>query len=215
MFSLEDFTKVKVLNLGALSQKNRPPNSKPGAQLTLAFTLSNHILSELDGRLLHALYERTEAAEPAQASVEGVEPITELPNLTGMGRRLHSFRWDLELTGYTLVVDWGRGGASNLVLSDAKVDGFTITPKEGGTVILKLKVEVNDVPEATFGKLATLKSRETEVTLTPPEAAQQQEDVESLRETMQSVKDSTEDEPADATEQFLDAHGGDTDNTGE
>ena len=64
----------------------------------------------------------------------------------------------------------GLGGAS---LSIAIVSNFRIEPKEGGTIIVGFLLESQDVPEKVFGKLATLKNREVQITLAAPEIKQE------------------------------------------
>jgi len=171
-FSLDEFTKVKILDVDVLSQKNRPPNAKPGVMLHCSVELSNHVLTHFDGYLRGTLYRKTAASDPQQG-IEGVEPVSDLPNLTAIGRRLSKFGWHVDYTGYEVTIDYGTGGKSNLVLKDSKLHSFQITPKEGGTCTVQWKSETNDVEEKVFGKLATLKSRDTQMLLTPPEVTQE------------------------------------------
>ena len=103
---------------------------------------------------------------------EGVEQVSDMPNLTQAGTKLGKLHWNHDLTGYTLVIDHGMGGKSNLEIKDVQLSAFRIEPKEGGTVTLSLLAESQDVPEKTFGKLATLKNREVKITLAPPVVAQ-------------------------------------------
>lgn len=209
-FSLPDFTKTRILDIDALSQKGRPPNSKPGVQIACSVELPNTILTEFDGRMRAAIYEKSAAAEvDPQKGLDGVEPVTDLPNLTSFGRRLRSFAFEAEFTGFTLVVDYGTGGKSNLTLPDAKLGSFRFTPKEGGTVTLKFKVEANDVPEATFGKLATLKSRDAQIQLLPPEVDEAQQDLEHAERVFKGgdgVNKVTNGGTPDATDAFLAAN---------
>ena len=65
------------------------------------------------------------------------------------------------------------GGKSNLGLADCIVSKFRIEPKEGGTIIVDFLCESQDVPEQVFGKLATLKNREVQITLSAPEVTQE------------------------------------------
>ena len=168
-------TKTKITDVVVLSQKNREPNDNPGAALSFSLELSNHHLSYFDGSLKSFLYVKSAAssAGPKQKGLEGVEEISDMPNLTVAGSRIGKFHWDHDLSGYTLEIDHGMGGKSNLQIEDVSLSTFRIEPKEGGTVLLGFLAESQDVPEKTFGKLATLKNREVKITLTPPLVDQQ------------------------------------------
>ena len=169
-------TKAKITDVMVLSQKNREPDANPGAALSFSLELSNHHLSYFDGSLKGFLYAKSadSSAGPKQKGLEGVEQITDMPNLTVVGSRIGKFHWDHDLTGYSLEIDQGLGGKnSNLSIGDVSLARFHIEPKEGGTVLLGFLAESQDVPEKTFGKLATLKNREVKITLTPPLVDQQ------------------------------------------
>jgi hypothetical protein len=175
-FELETTTKAKITDVEILSQKNRAPDANPGAKLSISMDLSNDALSYFDGSLKGMLFHKSAASskpEARQGTLDAVEPVSDLPNLTGIGAAVGSLHWALELTGYTLVLDYGMGGPrSNLELADCKLSGFKFTPKEGGTVTVQLVCETEDVAEKVFGKLATLKAREVSILLTAPEVVQ-------------------------------------------
>ena len=174
-FVLESLTKAKITDVVVLSQKNREPDANPGAALTFSMELSNNALTYFDGSLKSFLYTKSAAssAAPAQQGLEGVEEVSDLPNLTRSGIKMGKFHWNEDLTGYTLVIDHGMGGKSNLEIGDAMVSNFRIEPKEGGTIIVGFLLESQDVPEKVFGKLATLKNREVQITLSAPEVTQE------------------------------------------
>lgn len=178
MFELLTKTKTKLLDVVVLSQKNRQPDDNPGAKLSVEMMMSNDILAYFDGSLRGFLFTKNPVAAIAtgrskQAELDGVDPVSDTPNLTSIGSKVGALHWDDESTGYTFVVDLGLGGKkSNLELGDCKLSNWRIIPKEGGTVIMRFDIESNDVSEAAFGRLAKLKSREIEVLLLPPEVTQ-------------------------------------------
>jgi hypothetical protein len=170
MFSLPEFTKVKVLDVTVLSQKNRPAGANPGVRLNVQADLPNYILSEFDGSLRTALFTKSAAAETAKdkrQTLPGVEPISDLPNLTSMARHIKKVAWSDKLSGYDVEIDHGIGGKSNLKMGDATLENFRFAAKEGGTVAAWWSIEVVDVP-----KLTMLKSREVPVKLLEPEVTQ-------------------------------------------
>ena len=174
MFALETFTKSKITEVGVLSQKNREPDQNPGAALSFTLELSNHNLAYFDGSIKSFLYTKSAATTtaPKQKGLEGIEEVSDMPNLTAAGAKLGNLHWNHELTGYSLVIDHGMGGKSNLEIDDCVLSGFRITPKEGGTILLNFQLEAQDIPEKVFGKLATLKNREVKITLAEPEVKQ-------------------------------------------
>ena len=172
MFSLLMNQKAKLLDLIVLSQKNRQPDENPGAKLILQMTLTNDVLIEFDGSLRSFLFTRNGKAEDPQTSIEGVPQVSDAPNLTSLGSKVGSIKWHQDMTGYTVTVDLGLGGKrSNIELADCVLSKWKFTPKDGGTVDVKLCVDAPDVGEAQFGKLAKLKSREIEIRMQPPEVA--------------------------------------------
>jgi len=170
MFELDTLTKAKLLDVVVLSQKNRQPDENPGAKLSFEMDMSNHALTMFDGYLKGFLFEKREGESPeGQASLDGVEAVSDLPHLTGIGAKIGSLHWTHDLTGYILTIDMGLGGASNLEIGGCKLSGWQIHPKEGGTVQIKFNAESSDVSEGAFGKLAKLKSCDTSILLAPPE----------------------------------------------
>lgn len=178
MFELLSKTKTKLLDVVVLSQKNRQPDDNPGAKLSVEMMLANDILAYFDGSLRGFLFTKNPVAAIStgrgkQAELEGVDAISDTPNLTAIGSKIGSLHWEDESTGFTFVVDLGLGGKlSNLELGDCKLSNWRLLPKEGGTVIVRFDIESNDVSEKSFGRLAKLKSREIEVLLLPPEVTQ-------------------------------------------
>lgn len=177
-FTLESPTKAKLLDVVVLSQKNRQPDENPGAKLTVEMSLPNSCLSMFDGFLKSMLFAKAAGADSSskakQGTLEGVEAVSDMPALSGIGLKCGSLRWWHDLAGYNLLVDLGIGRKqSNLEIEGCSISGWKLTPKEGGTVIVKANIESADVSESAFGKLAKLKSREISITLTPPEEQQQ------------------------------------------
>lgn len=174
-FELESPTPAKITDVLVLADKDRAPDTDPGAGLDVTITTSNNLLTALDGAMRGILYTKNANSSPTsqQGTLDGVEPVSDMPNLTTFGQKLGQFGWDLELTGYTCTIDQGLGDKkSNIELADCKLSMFKVQPKEGGSVVIKLRIESPDVKEKTHGKLALLKTREVPITLTAPEVAQ-------------------------------------------
>lgn len=176
MFALPEFTKVKVLDVTVLSQKNRPPGANPGVRLNLQADLPNYVLAAFEGSLRTALFTKAASStlsdKDKRQPLPGVEAISDLPNLTAIARHVRKLSWTEKLTGYTVEIDHGIGGKSNLQLADAALENFRFAAKEGGTVAAWWSVEVIDVPKLVMGELTMLKSREVPMRFDEPEVRQ-------------------------------------------
>lgn len=182
MFEIEEWAKTRLEDIEVLSQKNRQPDEAPGVKLHLEMTVSNHLLTTLDGRLKGWLFERNEAAAPKvtkgkdnqTGTLDGVEPVSDLPNLSSIGKHVKSLKWADEVTGCAAVI---RFATTELALDDTTCGPFTIKPKEGGTCVLKFPLEAPNASEKVFAKLAKYKSREIELRVKQhaPAGGQQQE----------------------------------------
>lgn len=166
-FEIETATKAKLVDVVVLSQKNRDPADDPGAKLSIECPMGNDSLALFDGSLKGFLF--TKNANQSDGSQGNLE-LNDAPNLTAIGSRVGQLHWGIELTGYELTIDTGIGRKeSSVVLEDCVLDNFRLLPKEGGTVLVRFDLETPNVTEKTWGKLATLKTREVEIRLAPPE----------------------------------------------
>lgn len=169
MFHIETATKAKVLTVEVLSQKNRQPDEDPGVKMKLELQFSNDMLAHFDGFLKGALFTKGASSESARtAQLDGIPVVSDMPNLSKIGMKIGRFSWDEELTGYTLTIDRGLGGKSNLTVTDCILSDWKFTPKEGGTVIARVSIESSNVSAKDWGTFAKLKSRPVEILAEPP-----------------------------------------------
>jgi hypothetical protein len=102
-----------------------------------------------------------------------------MPNLSSLGLHVGTLQWGVESTGYGVEILQGiQTKRSNIGIDDCLLSKWRITPKEGGTAIVRVAVESQNVTEQQFGRLAKLKSREFEVLMRPPEVDQRDLDAE-------------------------------------
>ena len=167
-FEIEEFTTARLDDIEVLSQKNRQPDEAPGVKLHLEMTLSNHALPTLAGHLKGLPFERNEAAAPKvtktkdnqTGTLTGVEPVSDLPNLSNVGKHVKRIKWSEEVTGCVAVI---RFATTEFPLDDCSCGPFTILPKEGGTCVVKFPLEAPNASEKVFAKLAKFKSRDIDV----------------------------------------------------
>lgn len=173
-FHLSQATKTKVLDVKVLSQKNREPDEDPGVKLFLELQLTNHVLDFFDPTVRGFLYRKAAGSVSARnATLDGIEEVSDLPNLTPAGMKIPVLKWAQEFAGYRLVIDQGLGGKkSEIEITDCMLSEFRFFLKEGGTVVAKMIVESANVDGRQWGMLAKLKSRSLEIKLEAPKEAQ-------------------------------------------
>lgn len=171
-------TKAKLDDVRVLSQKNRQPDENPGVQLPMSMKLSNHILLSIDPALKPFLFTKapggteptaTKRKDNSTSTLDGVEPVTDLPKLSGIGSHVKSLPWGGELTALKMMLSFAT---TNMLLDDCRIHRMRIKPQDGGTVELKFVLDAPNASETVFAKLAKYKSREIDVTVEQHEVAQ-------------------------------------------
>lgn len=167
-FEIETVKSVRLSNVNPRMEKHGP-DSVPAVDMNFIFDTTNDVLTCFDGFLMTALYTvRTEAQQSDQGEIDGLEPVSQLPNLRFP--KMAPIKWDWRGAGYTLEIDYGLGGDRNIVLDTCDVCKFVIDCKEGGTVELKFQVQVTaGLTEQIIGKLSMLIGQEVGITLRAPQ----------------------------------------------
>jgi hypothetical protein len=164
MFSFDKPTPVTLAHVN-LREERHGDESAPAIDVKFVRTHGNSQLALLHPDLCKSLYHRADATD-AQADITGVEPVA--PNLRFP--KLQPFAWDLEMTGCSVVIDYGVGDAlSNVELRDCKVNGFRVDCSEGGTTAITFRVQTSNFPAGALDKLAGKLGQETAITLWAPE----------------------------------------------
>ena len=173
-FEMETTTKSRLRDVEVLSQKNRQPDEEPGAKLSFETSLSNHELGQIAGHLKGFLFTNNAGGSVAQSgTLDGIEPVSDLPDLSEIGQKCGWLTWEAEYTGYTLSLIYGLGqGESNIVIDDCTITGLRIKCKQGGTFLARYSVESSNVSSEQWGRLAKLKGREVDKPLLAPEVYQ-------------------------------------------
>lgn len=197
MFELSTLTKTKVLDVRVLAAKDRGPDDPPGAQLLLQATLSAGVLAMFDGFLPGMLFRKAKTTGAGQEKLEGMES----DELTGIGDHVTRLKWAYEQTGCVLEIDQGIGGSSNLHLQDCKVHRVSMSPRQGGSVVLQWTVDAPGLSPTTWARLPGLKATEIEITMTGPKADDTQGDIED--ELKPKRGRGRPPKAADATEEFI------------
>lgn len=138
----------------------------------------NRVLDKLDTRLLETFYWKNPAGAQ-QEELEGVERVTDYPNLRFEHLGL-PVKWLEKFDDCLFVLHHGDDASLDLKLKEAKVNEIRITPKEGGTTTLGMRIQAHP-DEGDLARLFTVLQSEVTVTVdtdpdedepeTPPPAA--------------------------------------------
>lgn len=159
MFELKDYTSAVMRTLTCRVEKHGD-DSIPAVTMSFQITTANTILDLLDPSLRHTLYKAVEG----QDTLPGVEPSTPLLRSKGVS--------SLDLTaafeGWTIHIPYGVDEKAPIVCGGAKVDGFSVSPMEGGTVDLCFKVGTSDIDAHQVGYLWENQKCELQIKLLAP-----------------------------------------------
>lgn len=167
-FEIETHTTVRLSNINPRMEKHGP-ESVPAVDMNFVMDAPNDVLSYFDGGLLGALYTARTEAQPKQEEIDGLESVSNLPNLRFP--KMAPIKWDCRGAGYTLDIDYGLGAAAgcNIQLDACEVGKFVIDCKEGGTVELKFQVQVSTgLTERIIGKLSMMIGQNISIMLLAP-----------------------------------------------
>lgn len=159
MFELSN-AKVKLSSVNARAEIHGE-DRKPAFDLKFEVQCGNEVLSYFHPSLRSMIYKKNET--PDLVDQIDAEALTAL-RFPQMG----AIKWAHEYTGYTVSVDYGLGGESDIVMSECALDGFKIVPQEGGTVTVIFRVIAHPKSE-DVGKLCEFIQRDVEISVTPPE----------------------------------------------
>lgn len=109
--------------------------------LKFTFTESNAMLSEFHPLLRHSLFKKAETP-PDQEQIFNDAPSDEL-TVRKFGDLITSIRLKNPIKGAEVTIGFGLGGASDVVLDTADVDGHKAEIMEGGSCAYELTVKAN------------------------------------------------------------------------
>lgn len=203
-FELIEFTAVKMTNLNTRIEKHGT-ESIPAVDLTFVMDVHNLVLDQFHKDLLTSIYTRKEQSPDVQDRIEGLEEISNLPNLRFP--YMAPIKWDWTGSGYDFEVDYGLGDARALALETVNVGKIVIDPKEGGTVEIKFQVQCQSgLTEAIIGKLAMMNGQEVKIALRAPTTIEQ---TGAIFDDAPLFPDHKPDAPLTATDVFLNGVGSD------
>lgn len=169
MFQLLTSTKAKLSSVNVRAELHGK-DPVPAVDLKFTVDAANDVLGVFHPALRSFLYQKAEAGDDEQATLEGVAPVSDLTALRFP--KMAPLAWIGDQSGMALTVDYGLGGESNLELAECTATDFKIEAKEGGTVELTFKVQKSSPDERSMAKLCGLVKHDVEIMLTAPEPVQ-------------------------------------------
>ena len=132
----------------------------------IEFNQSNRFLDKLDGALVETFYWRNPASEEVrQENVEGVERFTDFPNLRPVMENVaFPLKWLGKYEESLFILHHGEDDSQDIRLGDVKVNEIKFTPKEGGTVLVSVRIQGHP-HEGDLARLFTVLQREATVTV--------------------------------------------------
>jgi hypothetical protein len=130
--------------------------------LKITVEMHNKALNMLEAGLVDAFY----AIDPENAQPDMID-ATENNKTMLKFPKLAPLAFNHEMSDCTIVIDYGIGGDSNIVLEECKVNDFKLVLKEGGSVAITFRV-ISHPTEEDIGKLYSLLKTDIKMNLEPP-----------------------------------------------
>lgn len=164
MFSLDNH-RAKIASFNPRVEKHGDENV-PSGDLKFEVTCANAMLDHFDKALRKMLYRKPGAGEQTELTLNDHDGLTQrkLPHLAPL-------KWDEDFPGYELSITTGLALDESLDLSDVELSGFVFQALDGGSVSITFRASFH--PDGrTSGKLCQLIQETVEITLTPPDAGE-------------------------------------------
>lgn len=164
MFELSNaIAHIRSVNLRT---EKHGPEEVPCADLKIETRQPNGMLSEFGPQLRDALYWRAPTADGDQGKLDGVDEVSDKPNLR-CPELAQVYALKYEGAGYGAVIEQGATGARDIKIEGIEVNNLKFEAHEGGTITLVLRAQF-EIDDKLAGKLAMLIGREVTITVTPP-----------------------------------------------
>lgn len=160
MFQITDFTEARLATLTNRIEKHGD-DDVPAVSLGVEITAANTLLDAIDPKVRQSLYMAVEG----QDQLPGVEPATPVLRCNSFERHTLGSKFE----GWTLEVDDGIDDTKPMMFGGCKVDKLNVEAKQGGSVVLRLRVGTSDLNATRSGFLGMHVGQSVWITLTAPE----------------------------------------------
>jgi len=173
MFALDKHNgQVSNLNLRALKCGDE---NKPACDIKIAVDLPSTHLDDISSGLCESLFRKPGAGDQLPLVEVGKQPEPGFTALRFPG--LEPVQFKQKFPGYELSVGINEGDEEPLFFADAEVKNFVINPREGGTATVTFSVGVDVDEQDIAGLLLFLRDPDAVITLVPPKAQAQRDDL--------------------------------------
>lgn len=171
MFSLEE-KQALITHYEADKRASDDPEKDAPAIAVVSFilTLPSELLAGFAPTLRNSLFHMNGAIDHDLANQTHPAPDVRFPDW------IYPIRIKKSWEGAEVTIHKGLGGKSDLVLSDAAISTFHVTPKSGGVFILEFTARSKPDSSNVFGKLADMLKTNVTISLEPPEPAKNDAD---------------------------------------
>lgn len=160
MFEITSFTEARLATLTNRIERHGD-EEVPAVSLGIEITAANTLLDSIDPKIRHALY----VAVEGQDQLPGVEPATPVLRCNSFERHTLPVKYD----GWRLAVDDGVDDTQPMTFGGCKVDKLSVEAKQGGTVILRMRIGTSDLDAERSGMLGMHVGQSIWVALKAPE----------------------------------------------
>lgn len=160
MFQIPEFIEARLATLTSRVEKHGD-DDKPAASLGVEIETGNTILDGIDPTLRPTLWK----ADDDQPMLPGVEPALTVLRCNSIDRVALPTKHE----GWTLAIDDGIDDTKPALFGGCKVDKFTAEPKQGGRVLLRLRIGTSDLDKARAGMLSMHVGQAIWIKLTAPQ----------------------------------------------
>ncbi len=145
MFQIPETTEAALTAVTNRTEKHGDEDV-PAVSLQVSIEAANTLLDCIDPAIRQALYK----AVDGQEQLPGVEPSTPVLRCNSFG----TLEIDRAHEGWTLEIDAGIDEDEPMTFSGCKVDKFRVEAKQGGSVVLRMRIGTSDVDADRLGALA-------------------------------------------------------------
>lgn len=161
MFQITEFTQAALTSVTNRIEKHGD-DDKPAVTLMVEITAPNTLLDTIDPGLRHALYKAKPDSEPELPGVEQSTPVLRTNCIDNVALTVAHEGWSLHL-------DDGIDETDPIIFGSVKVDKLKVDAKQGGSIVLKLRMGTSDVDADRLGMLGMHNGQDIWMKLLPPE----------------------------------------------
>jgi hypothetical protein len=161
MFQITEFTQAALTSVTNRIEKHGD-DDKPAVTLMVEITAPNTLLDTIDAGLRHALYKAKPDSEPELPEMEQSTPVLRTNCIEQVALTVAHEGWSLHL-------DDGIDETKPIIFGSVKVDKLKVDAKQGGSIVLKLRMGTSDVDADRLGMLGMHNGQDIWMKLLPPE----------------------------------------------